>query len=211
MDRFIDAATTFPTVILTTLLGVVLIYWLLALIGVFDLDSSGLHIHSELQTDASVDDAGELASYLVAIGLNGVPFSMVITLMVLFAWTLSCLAGMWLLPLVPTLPLQILAGTGVLTASLAAALPLTARAIRPMRGLFVTHRALSNDALVGQSCVVLTGSVDENFGRAEVSRRGAPLNINVRATTPNTLSKGSPARIVEYDANNEHYLIIPEP
>jgi hypothetical protein len=214
MISFHDAATAYPTIIYTTLLVVVLFYWILALIGVVDIDSGGLDIDTDLQADASADDIGDignLASYLMALGLNGVPFSVVVTLITLTAWTLSCLAGMWLLPLVPTFLLQIGAGTLVLLISFAAALPVTARAIRPMRGLFVTHRAQSNTLLVGQTCVVLTGSVDEKFGRAEVSARGASLNIRVWAATPNQLSKGAQARIVEYDTAGERYLIVAEP
>lgn len=211
MSSFIEAATSYPTVIYTALLGVVLIYWLLALLGIVDFESAGLDIDADLHADADADDIGELAGYLVAFGLNGVPFSVVVTLIVLIAWTLSCLAGMWLLPLVPTTLLRVATGTGVLLASFGAALPVTARTIRPMRGLFVTHSAISNTALVGQTCRVLTSAVDERFGRAEVSTRGAGLNIRVWAHAPNSLAKGSVARIVEYDAAAERYLIVAEP
>jgi hypothetical protein len=211
MTSFLDATVTYPTVIYSTLLGVVLVYWILALIGVVDIDSGSIDIDSDLQADADAEDIGELAAFLVAFGLNGVPFSVVVTLMTLVAWTLSCLAGIWVLPLVPTLLLQIVAGTGVLLVSLAIAVPVTARAIRPMRGLFVMHRAVSNHDLVGQTCVVLTTSVDENFGRAEVGTRGAGLNIRVWAASPNQLGKGSHAVIIEYDSAGERYLIAAEP
>lgn len=211
MTRFLDATVAYPTVIYSTLLGVVLVYWILALIGVVDFDDASIDIDSDLQADADAEDIGELAAFLVAFGLNGVPFSVVVTLMTLIAWTLSCLAGMWLLPLVPTSILQIVAGTGVLLVSLAVAVPITARAIRPMRGLFVMHRAVSNNELVGQACVVLTSSVDENFGRAEVSTRGTGLNIRVWAASPNQLNKGARAIIIEYDSAGERYLIVAEP
>lgn len=210
MLSFLEAATSYPTVIYTALLALVLFYWLLALVGLVDLDSGGLDVDTDLHADADANDLGELASYLVAFGLNGVPFSVVVTLLVLVAWTISCLAGMWILPMVPTTLLRIAGGTAVMLMSFAAALPVTAQAIRPMRGLFVTHSAVSNTALVGQTCRVLTISVDEKFGRAEVSTRGAGLNIRVWAHTPNSLAKGSLARIVEYDATAERYLIVAE-
>lgn len=211
MTRFLDATVAYPTVVYSTLLGVVLVYWILALIGVVDFDNASIDIDSDLQADADADDIGELAAFLVAFGLNGVPFSVVVTLMTLIAWTLSCLAGMWLLPLVPTSILQIVAGTGILLVSLAVAVPITARAIRPMRGLFVMHRAVSNNDLVGQACIVVTTSVDENFGRAEVSTRGAGLNIRVWAASPNQLNKGARAIIIEYDSAGERYQIVAEP
>lgn len=209
MISFLDAATSFPSVIYTVLLGVVLVYWLLSLVGIVDIDS-GPVIEAELHTDADVDEIGDLASYLMALGLNGVPFSVVLSLLVLVSWTVTCLAAMWLLPLVPTSLLRIAVGLVVMLVALAVAIPVTARLIRPLRGLFVTHTAISNAALVGQACKVLTASVDEKFGRAEVATRGTSVNIRVWAETPNALAKGSLARILDYDAPGERYLIAAE-
>ena len=208
MGSFLGAVTSYPTAIYTALLGAVLFYWVLALVGLVDFESSGFDL--DLQVDGSVDDLGALAGFIIAFGLDGVPFSIVVSLLVLSAWTLCCLAGMWLLPLVPTTLLQVMAGTGVLLVSGAVSLPITALMLRPTRKLFVTHNAVSNGGLVGQACVVTTSSVDEQFGYAEVKRRGAGLNVKVWARSPNTLTKGSIARIAEYDAAGERFLIEPE-
>jgi hypothetical protein len=209
MIGFLEAATSFPSVIYSVLLGVVLVYWLLSLIGVVDIDS-GPVIEAELHTDADADEIGDFASYLMALGLNGVPFSVVVSLLVLLSWTITCLAAMWLLPLVPTSLLRMGTGLLVMFLALAISIPVTARLIRPLRGLFVTHTAISNASLVGQACKVLTTSVDEKFGRAEVAMRGASVNIRVWAETPNGLGKGSLARILEYDEPGERYLIAAE-
>ena len=205
MGSFIDAAFGYPTAIFTALLGVVLFYWVLALVGLVDFESSDLDF--DVQADGDAGDISTLATYVVAMGLNGVPFSIVVSLIVLIGWTISCLAGMWVLPLVPTLLLNLVAGTAVLLTSVALSILLTARIIRPMRKLFVTHAAIANASLVGQPCTVLTGRVDEKVGRAEVHTRGAGINIRVWARTPNALSKGSVARITEYDAGSGRYLI----
>lgn len=210
MGNFIAATFGYPTAVWSVLLAIVLVYWLLALVGLVDFEHSGFDFDIEAQADAELENISTLASYVVAFGLNGVPFSVAVSLIVLYGWVLSCLAGMWLLPLVPTLLLGVLAGTVVLVTSAALALPLTARSIRPLRGLFVTHAAISNAALVGQPCKVITGRVDQRVGRAEVAQRGASLNIRVWAEAPNALTKGSPARIVEYDAARQRYLIVPE-
>jgi hypothetical protein len=211
MGNFIDAAFGYPTVLLTALLGVVLFYWLLAMVGLVDFEAGGWDVDLDVQADGSIDDIGTLAGYVVAFGLNGVPFSVVVSLLVLFSWVLCCMAGMWVLPLVPTALLRFVAGTGALVASMALALPATARTIRPLRGLFVTHTAIQNAALVGQLCRVLTQTVDEKVGRAEVAQRGAGINIRVWARSPNTLAKGASARILEYDAAAARYLIEAEP
>ena len=207
MTSFLDAALAYPTMIYTALLGLVLFYWLLAIVGLVDFEAGGLEIEADLQADADVSDLGTLAGYLVALGINGVPFSIVVSLMVLLSWVFSCLLGMWLLPLMPTALLSAVAGTAVLLLCPLFALPITARVIRPMRGLFVTHNAMSNQELVGRTCKVLTSRVDETFGRAEVSTRGASVNISVWAETPNELVKGSLARIIDYDPDRQRYLI----
>lgn len=209
MGDFMGAVTGYPTAIYTVLLGVVVIYWVLAMLGMVDIEHSGLDVDVGVHThaDGDANDIGHLASFVVAFGLNGVPFSVAVSLLVLVSWTVCCLGGEWLLPLVPTLPLQLLAGTVLLVASAVIAIPVTAVAIRPLRGLFVSHTAVSNAALVGQSCRVVTGVVNEKDGRAEVARRGASLNIRVWATVPNSLKRGSQALILEYDEVAGRYLI----
>jgi hypothetical protein len=200
---FLQAALSYPTGLLTALLAVVLLYWLLALIGLVDFESDGL----ELQADVDASELSGLAAILVGLGLGGVPFSIAASLIVLLAWTFCCLAAMWVLPAEPGLLMQFGAGTGVLLLALAWGVLLTARLIRPLRPLFATHAATANVDLVGQACVVLTGSVDEQVGRAEVKQLGSSLNIRVWALTPNAFKRGSPARITAYDAERARYRI----
>jgi hypothetical protein len=57
---------------------------------------------------------------------------------------------------------------------------------------------------------VVTGQVNQRVGRAEVAQRGASINIRVWAKEPNALTKGSSARIVDYDAERSRYLIAPD-
>lgn len=209
MDRLIEAATGYPTALLTGLLLVVLVYWLLALVGWVDFESSGIDV--ELQADGDPGELSALAGYLVALGLNGVPFSVVVSLLVLVAWTLSCMAGQWLMPWVPTLVLQLLVGTGVLLVSVALSVLITARLIRPLRGLFVTHQAVANASFVGQPCTILSLKVDQRAGYAEVSQRGANIHIRVWTPDANRLTKGDVTRILEYDEAANRYLVDAQP
>ena len=207
MRGFLDAAAAFPTAIFSVLLGVVLIYWLLAVLGVVDSDHDGMPL------DASTEDSPDLSTLTgiaVALGLQGVPFSISLTLVVVFAWTLSCMGAMWLMPLLPADGAQWIAGTVLGLASLSLAVTLAGRAIRPLRPLFVTHAAIHNAALVGQTCKVLTHTVDEKVGRAEVAQRGANLNIRVWAPAPNRLTRGASARIVGYEDATARYRIEAE-
>ena len=132
---------------------------------------------------------------------------MVVSLLTLFAWAISSIASLWLVQYVPTALLRFLVGTGVLVGAFLLALPLAAATVRPLRKLFVSHNALSNFSLVGMRCKVLTGTVDEKFGRAEVPARGAGYHIRVIADTPNALTRDSVAFIVEYDEARMVYRI----
>lgn len=209
MDRLIEAATSYPTAILSVLLVVVLVYWLLALVGWVDFHAAGGHVGLELQADGDPAELTSLAGFAMALGLNGVPFSIVLSALILLSWTWSALAGEWLMPLVPTTLLYTLVGTGVLVLSAVLALPLTVVLVRPLRGLFVTHQAVANASLVGQACVILSLRVDERTGYASVAQRGAHLQIQVWAPVGNALTKGSSAHIVEYDAAANRYLVQP--
>ena len=200
---FLDTAASFPTAIFTTLLVVALFYWVLALLGAVDFEAGGHEAHDGHASDA---DIGTLASYVVACGLHGVPTSIAISLLVLIAWVLSCLGGMWLLPLLPAGAFGYVGGALLALASISIAVPLTSRLIRPLRGLFVTHTAQHNASLVGQPCKVLTQVVDEQAGRAEVAQRGANLNIRVWARTPNNLKRGAAAPIDAYQDKPDRYL-----
>lgn len=205
MVSFLDAATAFPTAIFTTLLGVMAFYWVLALLGLVDFDSA----EADIDVDPAMTDPdlGSLAGIIVAFGLQGVPFSIVLSLLVLLSWTLSCLGAMWLLALLSSSIPVYVGGTLLALASVSLAVPLTARIVKPLRGLFVTHAAITNASLVGQACKVLTQTVDECSGRAEVSQLGASINIRVWAKTPNHLARGSMARVAAYDEKSASYRI----
>lgn len=207
MNQFFDSITSYPTAVLTVLLVVVLFYWALALLGWIDIDAAGHHLHIDLQADGDTGELSGLAGSLVALGLNGVPFSIVVSLLVLVAWTLTSLVSGWLMPWLPGTLLHVIAGTVLLVISGALALPITALMIRPLKGLFVTHEAITNATLVGQSCVILSQSVDERIGRAEVIQRGASLQINVWTDQASTLQKGQTAYILEYDPDKRRYLV----
>lgn len=216
MSEFLSVIFGFPTAVFTALLIVVLFYWLLATFGLVDLGESGDvgNVgdagdvgHTGLHADGHTDDLGTLAGYLVAFGLNGVPISVVASLLVLVAWTISALSGIWFVRHVPTELLRWVAGAGVLIAASGLSLVITARLVRPLRGVFRTSYATTHASLVGQTCVIWTSEVNDKVGRAEVAQRGAPLNLRVWAHTPNPLKRGDTALIVDYDATTQRYLV----
>ena len=207
MREFLSVVFGFPTFVYSLLLAVVLVYWVAAIIGLVDFGESSIDLDIAEHADVSMDDLGTIASYVVAFGLSGVPFSIVVTLLVVIGWTLSTLAGIWLMAWVPTLPLQIVAGLVVLAVCFALSIVIAARIVRPLRGAFVTQYARQDSDLIGQTCTITTGHVDEKQGHAQVAQRGAGLVIQVWAPSPNGLTRGSQALILDYDAAARRYLV----
>jgi hypothetical protein len=223
--------TAYPTAIYSVLLGIVLVYWLLAILGLVDFESTdfGLDL-GDAGGEADLGDAGgeadlgdaphgshldgeadgesaSLASRLVAFGLGGVPISVVISLLAFISWFISAFASLWIMSWVPTEILRFAAGSGILVGAFAAALPLAAVCVRPLRGLFVKVNAVSNASLVGRECQIETGSVDEKFGHAVVWGGGEEFHIRVVADTPNTLKRHDTALIVDYDEAARVYRV----
>lgn len=201
--------SSFPTAVPTVVLAILLIYWLLSIIGLVDLgDNLELELgHHDLHAGHHDTDVHALAGYLVAMGLGGVPLSIAVTALAFFTWLFTALLHEYLLVWVPTVLLQVLLGTGILLLAAALSIPVSAQLIKPLRGLFVKHQARSNSSLVGLNCRIVTQSVDEKFGRAEVRDSGASLNIRVWAQTPNALTRNSDAVILAYDEARQQYEV----
>lgn len=190
----------FPTAVPTVLLIILLAYWGLSLVGIFELGEN-------IEGDADDADLATLASWLVALGLGGVPLSIVATLLVFFTWLPTALLHQYALAWLPAGVLQWAGGAATLLAAAAFSVWLSARLVRPLRPLFVKHHAPENRSLVGRTCRIVTLSVDEKFGRAEVETGGASLNIRVWASSPNALGKDALAVIVAYDEASQQYEV----
>lgn len=199
---------TFPTVLFTVLLGVMLLYWILVILGALDLDWFDLDL--EAGSDLSLDTQPTgLAGMISGLGLGGVPLMIVFSLLVFFAWTLSVPATAYLVLPLPGALLQFAMGLGVLFVSVFISLLLTARMVRPLRKLFASSPTVSRERLAGKLCVITTGRVDEHFGQAQFHDGGAGLILSVRAETPNTLGKGRQAIILEYQSAEDTYWVAP--
>lgn len=197
MQAFLDALTHYPGIVPSVLVGVLLVFWLLAILGALDFehfgpDWLGEHHHD---LDAHTDGAPNM---LMALGFERLPFSVVVSAIGFVWWLLTMLAAQYLAPLIP-LP-GWLTGTVLLLGMLVLTFPLAGLLVRPLKPLFVVHHGSNNRTLIGRPCRILTLNVDENFGQAEVKvDNGAPLNVRVRARTPNALTRGSSALIIDLD------------
>src|SRR5262245_54458182 len=148
MGEFVDAALSFPAVILSFLLAVVVLYWLLVLIGTLDVEIGDL-------------DLGD------GIGLGGVPVTISASVLVVVAWFLT-LAGAAAIDGLSALPRTLL-GIALLVVAIIGGLVAARFVALPLRGLYITGGQASRNDFVGRECVIRTGSVTGEFGQAEVT------------------------------------------
>jgi hypothetical protein len=230
-------ALSFPSVVFTVLLGVVLVYWAFVMVGVIHIGEGsegalegklegatkgllegaldGHHADlgdvggdGDLDFDGDGDGHGALAAIMSALHLRSVPATVVFSLIITFAWLVSVVSMQAITRLAPAL-LGPLVSLGVLLAAFVLALPLTSIAARPLAKVFAPKHAPAKMDFIGRTCVVRTGSVTSKFGEATLPDGGAGLVLRVRIEDGKQLGRGEQALIVDYDAERETYLVEP--
>lgn len=202
MGEFVDAALSFPAVLFTFMLVVVVLYWLLVLLGTLDIDIGG--------GDDGGSDDGSDDGFLDGIGLGGVPVTVTLSVLIVVAWFVSFVGAIVLaaFDLVPFV--HVLLGIGVLFAALVAGLLVARLVALPMRKLYASGPEASRSDFVGRECVIRTGRVSADFGQAEVTALdGSSAIIQVRQTGEHELFSGRRALIFDYDNDGEFFWVAP--
>jgi hypothetical protein len=186
MGGFVEAVLSFPTVLFTPLLVVVVGYWVVVIVGGADPEGDG-----------SGEAGGGVLGFL---GFGGVPVSVTLSLLVAFAWFIS-LAGAEL-ALVPLL--------AVLGVALVGAWLLARVAVIALRRMLPSGAEPSRADFVGSTCVIRTGRVTREFGQAEVhSPDGSSAVVQVRQAGNDDLRAGQTALLYDFDAVGEFFWVVP--
>lgn len=184
MSGFVAAALSFPTVLFTPLLVVVVGYWLVVVAG--GADPEGEH--------------GGEDGFLDLLGLGGVPVAIPVSLLILFAWFAS-LAGGELLGV---------AGWLILIGALVAAWFLARLAVLLLRRVLPSGPDASRADFVGLTCVIRTGRVTGTFGQAEVhAADGSSAIVQVRQAGDDDLHAGTVALLYDVDPDGEFFWVVP--
>ena len=187
MGGFLEAVLSFPTVVLTPLLVVVIGYWLVVIVGGADPDGDG---------------GGETeGGFLGFLGLGGVPASVVVSLLVVFAWFTS-LAGAELLGAIP-------AGL-TLVGAVIVAWVVARLAVSLIKRVMPAGTEPSRADFLGLTCVIRTGRVTKTFGQAEVhSPDGSSAVVQVRQAGDDDLRAGTIALLYDVDPDGEFFWVVP--
>jgi len=217
--EFLSQAFSFPTAIWSGLLILVVGYWLTVLLGGLDLELfDGLFEAAEGAAEGvaegvaegAAEGAGARRGCLSALGVGEVPLAISLSLVVVFGWVLSYGGTALLGRVTQTAAWGLLAALGLGLGSLVVAFGLTAVVLLPLRKALRTPPSLSHHDLVGRPCRLTTGSVDREFGQAEVEvEDGSVVLVQVRSFERNELTRGSRALIFDYDPAQGSFQVTP--
>jgi hypothetical protein len=232
MSAFLDAALGFPAVVFTILLLPVVLYWLLVMVGMVDLDFGDADLDFDVDADAEADgDTGEsgdgqglLAEWWQALGLASMPITVSVSLIVVFGWFAALVVTGLINSLDWGSALRLVVGVGVLGVAFCFGAVVAAIAGRPLGRLFETTYAETRSDFVGRTCVIKTTVVTDAMGQAEAADpTGATVLLPVRPVpearkpdppgavasedSPAELRYGTTALIVEYDRQAEVFLV----
>jgi len=231
MDLFSELMAM-PTGIFTVLLGLVILYWVLFLIGGLDLDVLGgadgaaegaLEGAAEGALEGAaggavegaadgalggvdgVDGAVEGATGLLqTLKLRSVPATVAVSFFVFLGWLTSYLALRLFGPVLP----DILAQLVVFVVACAGGLFGASVAVRPFAKLFVDHKVTRLKDLVGRVVIITTGRVDERFGQANCDTSDSFI-LEVRAKKGSLLTRGDVGLLIDYDAETRTFTVEP--
>lgn len=209
MEVFIQTATSFPTVVFSALLLLMLLYWAIVIAGGLDVDA--------LDGSEGASGALEAAEGGVKGGLDvlnwltkkRLPMSVSASLVILAGWATSYLGTRVLLVAPKGVVPEGMAAWGVGAGAFAVGWIFSSAVASPLGPLFETHRADENRDLVGKSCRIQTGGVTADFGAAVVLDGASSDVIQVRFRGNGSLSRGDEALIVNYDADTNTFSVEP--
>ncbi|MCP3060324.1 YqiJ family protein [Myxococcus sp. K38C18041901] len=154
--------------------------------------------------DAHVD-----SGILSTLGFAGIPLTVSVSLVSFFSWFLSLMATPPAHALLGgALPSWLINSTlGILC--FIAGLVISGFAVRPLRPVFVAHKAPGRDSLLGRVCTISSGTVTDKNGHATFEDGGAGIILNVICAKANGLKRGDPALVLSYDAQRDAYEVEP--
>jgi len=206
MTELLEAAIAPANIIPTALLAFVLLYWLVVLVGLIDLDLINIEVETDMEPDASgIETIAWLNSALAFFNLGRVPFMLFLSFLVLPFWAFALLSNYYL-------------GTAgnfigflLLLPAFIGALFISKILTTPFVKLFaiLEKEHESQATILGQVCTVILPASPTELGQATVKTEGSPLLLNVKTTGSANLSKGETALVIDYDEKSKYYLIEP--
>ncbi len=190
----------------TILLGGVVLYWLLVLIGMIDIDLPFFDGGDGAGEGAEGGGEGEggLQPVLKFLNIGEAPVMTVVTIMVFSIWTIAILSNRHFNPdhtLLRALMLFVpnLIGTAIITHFVA----------KPFAKV---NRYLNTDydkapPMIGLVGTVMTSELDHKFGTINIDIKGAPLTVQARSEEGKVFKQGDRVQVVREDKSSGIYYV----
>jgi hypothetical protein len=206
MSEFLDIALSFPPVVFSFGLVLVVLYWLAVVVGALDVDV----------VDVGPDPEIEAGGFWGEFGFGAVPFTVVLSLWITLGWIVTVLGTTWVRSADVFIPAAA-SGIAVLVAGLGVGMLGAKLLTRPLARLFDDAPATNHADLVGKVCIVRTGTVTLDSGQAEViDEEGAVILINVRRSAhepagidDSLFARHSKVVVFDYDQVDQVFLVVP--
>ena len=196
-------------ILLTLLLGLVVCYWLLVILGALDFDTDIPDDFGDVDSDAhhghGVNTGGVWLTAGRLFGFSQVPIIVWLSFMILFMWFVSLVLNQKWNAEADTLRALLLVLPNFAISAIA-----TKLVTLPIAKLFkaMTDADTEAEEVIGRTGTVCSMEADERYGQLEIAGNGAPLLINVR-TQPGApaLPKGTQAQVTTAGPDNAFYFI----
>lgn len=197
-----------PVLPATLLLGCMICWSVLAMLGAADLDMPGadIDLDADLDVDVGVGGATDGLSALCLrwANLKEVPIIIWLGTFSVIWWFIS--ASLW--SLMDSLwfdPPGWLWASLLVVKNIAISVPITKLATSPMKRWFASEKLAAN-SLIGKECQISSLQATPEFGQVKYKTEGAPLLLSVR-TDGSHLAKGTTVWITHYDEKSRTYIV----
>lgn len=199
MQEFFAIALSLPTLFFSCLLLIVCLYWILACVGLLDLDAFSI----------DADGLETIAGLLHKLGWDNIPMMIVLSPLIFFSWIFSFLGEYVLLTSMSIMWVKITLGFAIFIASLLLSVPLTGAIVKRLKPLFIEANPYQEaQQWIGRTAHVRSSVVNENFGEAYLALGSdAKKIIEVRSWSGSEFSQGDSLILVEY-LPKEHYFKV---
>ncbi|HEY4664621.1 MAG TPA: ubiquinone biosynthesis protein UbiH [Comamonas sp.] len=210
MGAFLEYAFGFPTFLFGALLLFMLLYWMVAMLGLLDIDALDHWVLFDGSDSANgvESSASALAGLLLKVGLGGIPLTVIITVLLLLSW----LASYVMSHLVPMQQgggwLSFMTGSLVACAAVVLGFLGTVAVLRPLRSV-LTKLAPGEvqKVLLGRTGLVRSAVVNAQQGYGSVDDGGGGLNLQMRSPE-RELVRGTEIVLIEHLQEQNAWRVV---
>ncbi len=208
MQALLDASLSGLNIIPTVLMAFVLIYWIIVIIGVIDIDTLDfdVDVEADLDVDGDVEVGGEgIAGVLSFFNIGHMPFMIFLSFLAFPLWVLSILSAQYFGIT------NLFANAGILVLLFVASLFIAKIFTTPIAKFYLKLRQ-EDEAVnpIGKRCKVLLTVKSNSMGQAEIKANGTSILISAVTRDGVEIKKGEYALVIDHIKDKNHYLIEPD-